>query len=215
MSLYKLISKKSEYNYDKKVTNRCLVVMRKSTTISQQKRDELLIELFLNCSSIVLKSINNFKFLVKDVPKSKIIHSNEDIVNECFIVIHRCVINMRWEDLNKFHFFYNSALNRVMFRIFERQYKKHLNVLENTEENEYKTMNTKSLSHVDFFDFECEKYNFTEIELKLVKMKTEGHNFQEFLKENKMSHATYKSVMESIKLKISNMYKDDQFPDSE
>lgn len=209
MNLYKLISKRSEYNYDKKLTNKCLILIRKSTTISSKEREELFIELFMNCSAITIKAVNNFKFLVKEIPSSKVIHSSEDITNECYIVMHRCVMNMKWSDISKFHFYLNSALNRAMFRIFERQYKKHLLLRDNDEVTEIKISRIGIQSHVDMIEFDMTKLEFSEQEMKLITMKVEGHNFQEFLKENKMSHVTYKHKMEIIKQKLLKIYKGD------
>lgn len=112
------------------------------------------------------------------------------------------------KDWKKFHFYYNSTLNRIIYRIYERNYKKHQVLLENTESVELKTMNhsRKSDSEFDLMEIDINGIGFTDIEMEIVEMRSQGQDFGALMKRHKMLPSQYKVHIESIKSKLVNFY---------
>lgn len=206
-NMYLLIDKNSNYNLNQKLVRKCVILLRKKRNLSERERQELMLKLFIACSNIIMKAINNFFHLTKNYDKLKVIHTKEDITIECYFGLHRCVLNMKMKDFKKFHFYLNSALNKIVYRIYERNYKKHNQIVDNSEQNELWVQTAaKYLHHIDFTDLDVVNMDLNEIEYGIMVMKVEGQRFQEFLKSNKISHNQYTENLETLKQKILKIY---------
>ena len=177
-------------------------------------------ELFVAMSKIVLKGINNFFSLLRknEYPEGRIIHTEEDIMNECWIVLDNCIANLKIDKIKYFSFYYNSALNRYMFRYFKKNYMKSSSTIENTDENEkYILNNLPSKTHTDTLSIDLSK--FTELELEVINFKHSGGKLKEFLAANDARKAIasqdYYAALESVKRKLISLYANDIFTPEE
>lgn len=211
-NLYLLIEKNSLYNLNTKRLHKCILRIKLSRSLTERQRQDLMFELYCVCSSIIMKAVNNFYHLTKNYHKTKIIHTREDIAMECYIGLNNCVKNMKLKDYKKFHFYLNSGLNRIIYRLYQRNYLKHSSIIENTEESEFVIENTsKYLQSVDLTEIDLKNVGLTDIEMKILVMRVEGIKFQDFLRDNKMSQAVYRENMENLKNKVTKLYKDDEY----
>ena len=201
----------SNGNFNQNQLQKNIIILKKSLSITERKKSELIMDCFMLTSHITIKAINNFYALVVDVPKSKIIHDEEDITNECYIGLTRCVTNLKFEDRKKFHFYLNSAYNRIVYRIVDKSYYKHKNVLDNNEDNERLILSKSGyIDHFDLTDIDLSNVDLTHKEHSIMIMKVEGNNFQQFLKQHKMSHIEYKNTLLSLQEKIFNHYNNNE-----
>lgn len=213
--LFSEICKNAGKEYDRKQVLKCLIFLKKSskTTTNPEFKQRLMGELFLLLSPIVLKQINNFKSLVKNYPDSKVLHTEDDIISECYQGLDRCVINLKWEGAkpNQFHHYFNSSLNKIIYRLYCNNYKKHDIVVENNEHNDYRIMkNSKYEQHLDLSEIDLKELDLTEIQMDILVMKTDGLDFQSLLKKHKISHIAYKEHLNGLKQKVVERYKFDQ-----
>lgn len=207
-NLFRVLLKHSSKPYDNKQVGKRLVLLHKHRNLTPALRGQYIYELFCFTSNITIKAINNFNNLTKNVPESKMVHTEEDIVNECYIGLDRCVKNMKFDKYREFHFYYNSCLNKIIYRLYEKYYEKHFSVVENTDNVIIKAENyhRKSEFLVDFTDVDIEGMNLTDAEREILKVKMEGSEFQPLLKRLKMMPAQYKKCVESLKLKLIEFY---------
>jgi hypothetical protein len=206
-TLYQNISTNSNKNYNTKEITRLIILIKKSA--KQDKISEYKYQLFIGLSKIVLKAVNNFFSICKnyDVPEEKIIHEGEDIVIECFLVLEKCLENVNLKYLKMFFFYFNSGLNRAMFRIYKKNYEKYANTVVNTEENENYVMGRIKYNH--HFDFTgIDLASFTEIELAIVEHKLDNGKLKDFLKENDLPAIRYYEIWAEVQAKIFEIYKD-------
>jgi hypothetical protein len=207
-NLYLLVEKNSDKSMSHRDVRKCVLKLRLSKDLSEIERQKTILELYILCAPIILKAINNFFYLTRNFSKERVLHTREDIAIECFISLNTHVKNMKIKEYKKFHFFLNSGLNRVTYRIYERQYLKHSQVIDNSEDNEFVVGNSAKYNQsFDLTELDLEKLDLTDMERKILVMKVEGVKFQEFLKENKIQHFVYKESLETLQNKLLKIYR--------
>ena len=203
--LYVVLNKCSNKDFDKRIASRKIFQIKH--TQDEKKIQELKFELFKASSKLLIKAINNFFKLTESYPREKVLHNHSDIALECWIIFERCVQNIRIKDHKSYSFFLNTALNRGIYRVFERNYKKHYDIITNADASEVAIMTTKT--HRNDFDFtELDLgLNFSDIEIKIINFKVSGEKMNVFLKEEKLSNNQFNIYLEGIKEKLIEMYK--------
>lgn len=206
-SLYEDLLKYSNKQYDAPFVSRSLLYIKFGK--SDKKRDELKLQVFYFQSKFIIKAINNFFSLVKTISEEKVIHTKEDIASECYIVMSKCIENLKIKDLKKFCFYLNTSLNRAMYRLYEKQYKKHFDVLPNNEDTEIMVNNT---GYDDQFDLtSIDLKDFSIIEIEIIRFKFSGDKLSVFLETMSLSSSDFQIHLDNIKLKLIELYKNVDF----
>jgi hypothetical protein len=206
-SLYGELMNHAEINYSNKVISNYIVIIKqtKSATALQNMKYKL----FFALSKLTIKAINNFNHLTRNVPRHKLLHTPEDIAIECYVIYDTCLRDTEINYAKKFYFYLNTSLNRAIYRLFEKQYQCYFNVVENTKENEYLLLNAGYNQHFDFSEVDLSALN--ELELDILRFKIEGGKLNQFLKEHNLQSALYNQMFGSIKQKLYNLYKEEDY----
>jgi hypothetical protein len=205
-SVYRMLVKNSEYSYDAKKVTRLIVLIKRIP--DERLKDKYKQDLFIHLSKLITKAINNFFNLIKDINQEKIIHTKEDICSECFIIMNKCVTNCEISELKKFYFYINTSLNRGIYRVYEKNYKKHFDVLDNSDKTEALILSKKYTHHFDNSAIDLK--NFTKAEMDLIEFKLSGQKLSTFLKTKNISSSQYYLVFDSVVKKLKDLYKDDE-----
>ena len=189
-------------NYSSKKVSQYIIRLKYCKDEVGKQRIKLL--LFMALSKLFVKAINNFFSLVESFPPEKVIHTNQDISCECYIIMDRCVENLKVAEVKKFYFYLNTSLNRGIYRLFERNYKKHYDVVSNTADSEALMLNKKHHHHFDMSEIDLR--GFTEIEIDIINFKVSGEKLKVFLKSKKMTDLEFSEAFEQIKIKLIKLY---------
>jgi hypothetical protein len=163
-------------------------------------------DLFKKSSKIIIKAINNFHKLTENFSKEKIIHEDEDIALECWAIFDTCIKNIKIIDHKKYIFYLNTSLNRGVYRIFERHYKKHYDVVSSSNSENISIVSSRVNDNVDLIDLDL-KNNFSEVEISIIEFKVSGEKLNIFLKKSNLSSNQYNEYLDSIKNRMLELYK--------
>lgn len=205
-NIYRLLLNNAEYSFDRRKANQLIVKIKKGN--SEKVINESKEELFMCLAKIIVKAINNFFNLTKDIADTKILHTREEICSECFIIMSKCVQNSDISSIKKFYFYFNTSLNRGIYRIYQKTYKKHFDVLESSEKTDNLLISKKYSQHIDCSEIDLK--GFSEIELEVIKFKISGQKLNIFLKKNKIPASQYYIVFEDVIKKLEELYGDDE-----
>lgn len=205
LDFYSILTKCSNVDYDRNKASRLILIIKHCS--NEKKIQNLKLELFKKSSKLLIKAINNFFKLTENFPKEKIIHENIDIAMECWFIFDRCLQNIKIQDHKKYSFYLNTSLNRGIYRIFEKNYKKHYDLVSGSEANEINVSSAKVNPTADLTDIDLIN-NFTEFEIKIINFKVSGDKIRDFLKEMKINNAEYNSHLDKIKVKMLRIYRD-------
>lgn len=204
-NIYQQLLRSCNEQFDAKYVTGMILLARKCK--NERLKQNIKLKIFLASSKIIVKATNNFFNLVKNVPKQKVLHTQDDIFGECYIVMDRCVDNVRLEDVVKFYYYFNSGLNRAIYRIYEKGYKNNFNVINNTDENEFLILK-KGYNH-NFDLTEVDLKVLTVDEMHIVKFKMTEKKNNVFLKKHNMTATEFNSKLSTAKAKIIKLYSDE------
>lgn len=207
-NLYLMLLKDVNKNYNSKKVSQYII--RLKFCKNDKGKQEIKLLLFMALSKLFVKAVNNFFSLVESFPSEKVIHTNQDIACECYIIMDRCVENLKVSEVKKFYFYLNTSLNRGIYRLFERNYKKHYDVVSNTADSEALLMNKKHNHHFDMSEIDLR--GFSELEVDIINFKISGEKLKVFLKLKKLTDLEYSEMLEHIKFKLIKLY--DYEPDN-
>lgn len=202
--IFNTLLKNSNNPFEAKLISKYLIQLKYSN--NNRVKDELKWKIFISTSKLFVKAINNFFYLVQTIPFEKIIHTNEDIASECYIVMSNCIDNLQIHHIKKFYFYLNTSLNRHIFRLYEKNYKKHFDVVNNIDSNVLRAENKGYLHHFDMSSIDL--VDFNELEINIIKFKMSGGGkLSVFLKKEKLSSIDFFEKLELIKIKLIERYK--------
>jgi len=206
-TFYSIVQKNSESQYDVKKVGQLVVKIKRSS--KKESIENLKLELFILNSKVILKAINNYFFLVKDIKQERILHTKEDICSECYLIFTNCINSLNISNLKKFYFYLNTSLNRGVYRIYEKNYKKHFPVLDSSD-NSSNILENKSYSHSFDEMISIDLKNFTEEEIDFIKFKISGQKVSLYLKKINISTSRLYEINESVIKKLSSLYSNDE-----
>jgi len=206
MITYDSLSLEKE-SYDNTQVIRCLIICKKSTNLGAVEKGKL--TLFRMMSKIIVKNIDNFFYLTRNHNK-EIFHTKDDLISECFIVLHGCLRNFDRKRNKDFFWYFNKSLTRAMLRIVDRNYNKHLMVDRVQQNHEDFVFISSNNNGIDFIDFYLEKLNFTDDEKRVVNSKLMKEKVSDFLEQNiDITWNKYFKCLGDIKEKLKTL-RDDQ-----
>lgn len=200
----------NDKNYNNKQVVKRLIILKNLKDDEDPRRHESLEDLYFLMSRAILKSINGFYSYARKhgVKEDRILHSTEDVAVEFYLVLDTCVRNINMKYRDSFHFFYNKALLRASVRLFEKNYKKHSVVIQNTENNSYLLQERPYQQHISFNEIDLEK-NFSEEEIQVIEAKVKQEKLADFFKRTKMSNERYYEILGAVKVKLQKLYQDE------
>lgn len=207
MTLYNQLLKHSEQNCDNRTISGLVLVIKK--TKSEFACQDAKQKLFFMLGKLMVKAINNFNHLTRQVPKYKLLHTSEDIALECYVTYDICLKNLKLEHVKKFYFFLNTSLNRAIYRLFEKQYARHFNIVENKEETAHLLDNAGYHQHFDFSEIDL--FDLNEMELEVLKFKVEGGKLNVFLKEHDITGIKFYETIAMLKKKLFVRYSEETY----
>lgn len=202
-SLYRRLSN-SKTKYSEKLVRRSIVIIRNSTNEQLVKKHK---DFIFDClSKIIVKNINNFFNLIKNIDKGYVIHEKDDIVIECFIILDKCIekFNLTMKD-KKFYFYYNKSLSQGLYRLKEKNYGVKQNKYKHIDVNDVVNFDKTTFTHIKSYPLFLNK-NFTNKEILLMQSKLGEEKIEFFCKKVEISHNEYYKILRSIKSKIDKKY---------
>jgi len=207
-TLYNSIIKKSNENIDHKLVSKLVIQYRKcSSSVPEYLKEKMKYDLFIELSRLTIKAVNNYFYLIASFPEEKIIQTQEDIANECFILYSIALDKVDVRKFKNFCFYLNSTYNRGIYRLFEKHYKKNYNLVNIDGDSVEKLIDKKKVNEqVDLTDFELEKY-FDSLEIAYIEAKCSGITAREFSKKYSCSKLEFDELEAGVKEKMRKLYK--------
>jgi hypothetical protein len=202
MTLYKFL-KDNEIKYCEKSVRKSVAILKvvKNGRVAEKHKKILM----LLCSKIIIKSVNGFFFLIRGIEKGNVIHEQDDIVQECFLILNKCIEKFDLKNPDyRFYFYVNSAMQKGLYRLKEKEYSsisnKHIYV-NISEVVEHDTMIVKGMNHPLFLG-----KNFTKKEILLMQSKLDDEHIDDFCEKIDINKAEYYKVLKTIGRKINKNY---------
>lgn len=193
---------KSDYKYKRKFINTCIMRIR------QRKMSEKTVRgyktfIFKAMKNIVDKNIFNCINLLKGT-SCRNIPEYDEILSECYIIFDKCIEKYDVKPTNSFYFYFNKALSRNFYRMYQRE----LNSSNVELSNEIMNLNSSlSISaNVETLDLLFYNLNLNEFEKKICLSKVNGERSNDFLKKNKkISQKKYSETLIKIKKMLNQL----------
>jgi hypothetical protein len=208
-NLLREIKKNGNKAYKQALLSKYLIDIKNNVGLSEREIERIKILAFILSSKIIIKSINNFFSLIKnsEFEKNNIVHEEQDIMIECFIVFENCVKNLKISKIKYFPFYLNNALNRAIFRIYNKSYNKYQGTIQNTDDNEKYLLDRIKGDVIKINTFDIDLMCLSDFELQIVESRYVCEKAKEFCDRTNTSMALYKETLEIIKKKLEHEYK--------
>lgn len=194
---------RNKSKYSEQLIRRSIRVIRNSTTKRTIDRHKLYIIDVL--SPIIVKNVNNFFNLLKDVESHQILHEKDDIVAECYIILDNCIrkYSLGRED-SKFYWYCNKSFSIGLFRLKDKIYK--MKGYNSVDFSDVSLHNQKGFSHTMTHPLLLGK-NFSDKEILLMQSKIEDEKIQDFCKKIDISRTEYYKILRNVKVKVNKQLK--------
>jgi hypothetical protein len=159
--------------------------------------------IFKAMKNIVDKNIFNCINLLKGT-SCRNIPEYDEILSECYIIFDKCIEKYDVTPTNSFYFYFNKALSRNFYRMYQRE----LNSSNVELSNEIMNLNSSlSISaNVETLDLLFYNLNLNEFEKKICLSKVNGERSNDFLKKNKkISQKKYSETLIKIKKMLNQL----------
>ena len=173
----------------------------KSIIVCIRCKDALLIQkhklsLFLKLGKITIKNINNIFFLNKDM-KQNGLYTNDDLVNECYMIMEYCLKSFDWKRKTEFFWFYNKALTRGLVRLFER----HCKNMRDTQKLE--DVRIVVNPQQQFLGYYLDKYKCKGMEKIILLSKVNNEKKKELMQRTRLTELQYRKHVNNLKEKFN------------
>lgn len=201
---------KDTLSHDNEAIKKYIIICKHSKDQDEINKNKIL--LFRRVAFVTLKQVDNFFFLSRNFNRG-IFHTKDEIVTECFLVLDRCIKGYDWKkNKTNFYFFYNKAVSRELWRLYNKRYIKHCNCVDIKEE--HSNLLSCHQNNDDLLEFYYKTAEFTDKEILIVKSKLKKERRKEFVKDNKgFTNKLYQSLVNSIKQKINKLKDGENYRD--
>ncbi len=194
----------SSNKYSEKKIRRSIIIIRNSSNkrlIEKQKR------IIFDCvGKMILKNVNNFFNLIKDIENGHVIHERDDIVIECYLIVDKCIEKFDLlEKKYKFYFYVNKSLGQGLFRLKEKNYGFKTGKYSHKSVEELVDRDEKTFCYIKNYPLFLEK-NFTNKEILLMQSKLQEEKIEDFCKKIEITKSEYYRLLKRIKSKIDKNY---------
>lgn len=180
---------------------------------SHRKLDSLKYEVYIMMKKIIIKNINNYMKYVNNSPVTEKCFDQDEMESEAYIVFENCIKNFDVNSKYDFYFYYNKAMARNFYRMFDKEIRQK-QVSDNYHSEKF-YVKTQS----QFINDESDKdlnilinsLNLNDDEKLILTSKLNYQSKNDFLKENKhISSVLYNSMFNKIKIIILNLQNNDE-----
>lgn len=194
----------SKVKYSEKMVRRSLIVIRHSSNerlVEKHKR------FIFECScKIIVRNTNNFFNLIKNVECGQVIHEKDDIVNECFLIMNKCLSKFNLKEKKyKFYFYVNKSISQGLYRMKERNYGLSTGKYSYINAGDVVEYEKKTFTHINNYPLFLEK-NFSNKEILLMQSKLQEEKIEDFIIKAEITKSEYYRILKSVKSKIGKKY---------
>lgn len=197
-----------EYKYKRKFINACIMRIRYG------KRSERTIRgyktyIFKAMKNIVNKNICNYINLLNGTPcRNK--PEYEEVLSDCYIIFNKCLDKYKITKNNSFYFYFNKALSRNFYRLYQKELNMPSVELSNEMVNVHPTLSDES--NIETMELLFHNLGLTKLEKKICRSKLNGEKGTEFLKKNKrISNKKYADTLKKIKDLLTDLIQKGQY----
>lgn len=197
-----------EYKYKRKFINACIMRIRYG------KRSERTIRgyktyIFKAMKNIVNKNICNYINLLNGTPcRNK--PEYEEVLSDCYIIFNKCLDKYKITKHNSFYFYFNKALSRNFYRLYQKELNMPSVELSNEMANVHPTLSDES--NIETMELLFHNLGLTKLEKKICRSKLNGEKGTEFLKKNKrISNKKYADTLKKIKDLLTDLIQKGQY----
>lgn len=197
-----------DYKYKRKFINSCIMRIRfggrSERTIRGYKT-----YIFKAMKNIVNKNIRNYLNLLNNTP-CRNTPEYDDVLSDCYIIFDKCLEKYKITKTNSFYFYYNKALSRNFYRLYQKELS-----MPNVElSDEIKSVHPL-LSYegsVDTMELLLHNLGLNKIEKKICRSKLRGEKVSDFLKKNKrISNKKYSDTIKKIKELLTDLVQEGKY----
>lgn len=192
---------KKDYKYKRKFINACIMRIRfgkrNDKTINGYKT-----YIFKTMKNIVDKNISNYINLLRGISCRYIPEYNE-IISDCYIIFDKCLEKYKVTKTNSFYFYYNKALSRNFYKL----YQKELNSASVELSNDIVNTTPKLYYDKNTYGMELLYHNLglTKLEIKICTSKILGEKSADFIRKNKITAKKYTDTLKKIKKELKQL----------
>ncbi len=195
---------RTKAKYSERIIRRSIIIVRLS---SNQRLVDKHKKIIFDCvAKMVIKNTNNFFNLIKDIEKGHVIHEQDDIISECFIIVDKCIVKFNLADKRfKFYFYLNKSLSQGLYRLKEKNYgasKQKYSFVDASEVVDYEPSTFCFIKNYPLF---LDK-NFTNKEILLMQSKLQEEKIDDFCSKTEITKSEYYRILKSVKKKIEKNY---------
>lgn len=212
-SIYSNKIKETKYNNKKvvsqiKVINVLYLKQERGRLRSERSIEKIKVGLFLMMKKIIIKNINNYVKLSMNSSVRDKCMSPMEMESEAYIVFENCLKNFNTDANYDFYFYFNKAMSRNFYRMFNREVRqREVGHIYHDEKHFTKTQSQFTDTDDDSeLNILISSLNLSVDEEKVLYSKLHYQSKEQFLKENKkFTNAMYFNVMKKIKTIILNL----------
>lgn len=199
---------RKEYKYKSKFINACIMRIRYG------KRSERTIcgyktYIFKAMKNIVNKNICNYINLLNGTP-CRSIPEYEEVLSECYIIFDKCLEKYKITKYNSFYFYFNKALSRNFYRLYQKELNKPSVELSDEMVSVHPMLSIDG--SVETMELLFHNLGLTKLEKKICRSKLKGEKGTEFLKKNKhISNKKYTDTLKKIKDLLTDLIQKGQY----
>jgi hypothetical protein len=161
--------------------------------------------IFKAMKNIVNKNICNYINLLKSTPCRNIPEYNEAI-SECYVIYDKCLERYKVTKRNSFYFYFNKALSRNFYRLYQKELNKSSVELSDEMMSVHPMLSDKS--NVETMELLFHNLRLTKLEKRICRSKLNGEKGAEFLRKNKrISNKKYTDTLKKIKDLLTDLIK--------
>lgn len=137
-----------KYSNDKVIAKIKIIRLLESSNPNSAKIPKLKYQIFCMMKNLVVKNINNYLKYSRNSSVADLSFNSHEMESEAFLILDKCIekFNIKYD----FYFFYNKALSRNFYRMFDKTDR------DNTKDIDFRQVNKRKLDN-----------NFSKIELKV------------------------------------------------
>ena len=199
---------KHDFYYDNDRVERFIEII-KSPESSPERQQAFKNVVFKMMKDVVKKNMRNYLNLLVNgtsIDRDKI-PTEDELIADCYIIFDKCISKYKLGCGYNFYFYFNKSMSRCFYRSWTREMVRDNSSIEIGEALE--TVNSRFHTSADHtsnsVDLLLRNFEFTALELRIVKSRIAGQKTGEFLKANTdVTHNQYSVALKRIKERIQS-----------
>lgn len=189
-------------------------MLKKLPKSKSDVRAEIKLKIFNMLGRIVIKNINNFYYLTRDINTKNQLHTEDCLVGESWVVFDKCIEKCDLDRVDSFYYFFNTSLMREFVRIIDKNYRKHFPVsyIEDFEyEDGIENLSIDAKINLISSYIDNVNLNFNSKQKRIIKSKLQEQKVADFLEQNPDIYQNeYYQHLKIIKDKLNYLRQDNE-----